>query len=397
MARSSFMGRLRVAARAVADVFSTSGRPDFDAAAPGGRLRGWYATSNGPNSNIVGSLSNARNRSREQYRNNATAVSAIDVLVREIVGTGARPRSQAPDPAVAEAIDRLFDEWSKVCDADGTQSFYGIQARALRTMFLTGDCLVRHRPRRAEDRLPVPYQIQDVAGDLLPHDKTELASNGNRIFAGIEFDRVGRRVAYHMYSQHPGDTLGWPDIGSAMTTRVAATAVSHVFIPRESGQVRGFPELSRVLVRLWDIDHYTAHELTRKRSAAAISGFLKQAVGDAGGADAPPFGAEAPDASGVADATFAPGSIVGLGPGEEFQQAKMEDGQPFDAFVRVQLQTIASGLGVLYEHLSGDYSRVNDRTIRAALLSLRREIESAAQDEQDRDDDRPGKEETVLQ
>ena len=75
-----------------------------------------------------------------------------------------------------------------------------------REMFVAGECFVRLRPRRAEDHLPVPLQLQLLQSEMLPFEKTETASSGNRIRCGIEFDVIGRRVAYHFRRRHPGDS-----------------------------------------------------------------------------------------------------------------------------------------------------------------------------------------------
>ena len=58
----------------------------------------------------------------------------------------------------------------------------------------------------AEDGLMVPLQLQLLQSEMLPFEKTERAPNGNRIRCGIEFDAIGRRVAYHFRRRHPGDS-----------------------------------------------------------------------------------------------------------------------------------------------------------------------------------------------
>ncbi|WP_155518468.1 phage portal protein, partial [Ralstonia solanacearum] len=51
-----------------------------------------------------------------------------------------------------------------------------------------GECLIRLRPRREEDGLAVPLQLQLLEAEHLPmHLNTDLPS-GNVVRAGIEFD-----------------------------------------------------------------------------------------------------------------------------------------------------------------------------------------------------------------
>ena len=45
----------------------------------------------------------------------------------------------------------------------GLTDFYGLQAMVAREMFVAGECFVRMRPRRAEDGLLVPLQMQLAA------------------------------------------------------------------------------------------------------------------------------------------------------------------------------------------------------------------------------------------
>src|SRR3546814_8774944 len=99
---------------------------------------------------------------------------------------------------------------------------------------------------------------------------------GNVIRAGIEFDRLGRRVAYHLYRSHPNDGLLAPMSSSAGgggmdTVRVDASEVIHLFRPLRPGQIRGEPWLTRALVKLNELDQYDDAELVRKKTAAMRS------------------------------------------------------------------------------------------------------------------------------
>ena len=83
---------------------------------------------------------------------------------------------------------------------------------------------LRFRPRRPEDGLIVPLQLQMIPSEMLPLTRTEQVLGGNTIRQGIEFDRIGRRVAYHFLRRHPGDMT---DPGLAgETVRVGQVTVS---------------------------------------------------------------------------------------------------------------------------------------------------------------------------
>ena len=82
------------------------------------------------------------------------------------------------------------------------------------------------------------------------------AENGNVIRAGIEFDRLGRRVAYHLYRAHPEDGALAPMSGNGgtETVRIDAPDILHLFRPLRPGQIRGEPWLARALVKLNELD-----------------------------------------------------------------------------------------------------------------------------------------------
>lgn len=64
----------------------------------------------------------------------------------------------------------------------------------------SGECFVRIRPRRISDGLSVPLQLQLIESEQLPLSKNEVARNGNEIRSGIEFNRIGQRVACRFFA-----------------------------------------------------------------------------------------------------------------------------------------------------------------------------------------------------
>lgn len=101
--------------------------------------------------------------------------------------------------------------------------FYGLQALACRAMFDGGECLIRLRPRRPEDGLTVPLQLQLLEPEHLPITLNRNLSSGNQVHAGIEFDALGRRMAYHPYRSHPEDGRLAPMSGQGGSTLCAST------------------------------------------------------------------------------------------------------------------------------------------------------------------------------
>jgi len=71
-----------------------------------------------------------------------------------------------------------------------------------------------------------------------------------------------------------------------------------------------------------------------------------------------------------------PGTMQVLLPGEDVKFSTPADvGATYETFMRVQLRSIAAGMGITYEQLTGDLTGVNYSSIRAGLLEFRRRCE----------------------
>jgi len=128
-------------------------------------------------------------------------------------------------------------------------------------------------------------------------------------------------------------------------------------------------------VKLHELDQYDDAELVRKKLAAMFAAFIVE-----NNPDDPLIGSKPAEAergeSGAALAGLEPGSMIKLLPGEDVRFAEPGDvGGMYTEFLRAQLRSIAAGLGVTYEQLTGDLERVNYSSIRAGLLEFRRHCE----------------------
>jgi lambda family phage portal protein len=342
---------------------------DYEAAATTRRTTGWLPATGDINTLIFRNLDTLRARSRDMVRRNPWAANALDAFVGNAIGTGIKPQSLDPDARLKERIQQLWLRWTDEADASGLTDFYGLQALACRAVMEAGECLIRLRPRLARDGLTVPLQLQLLEAEHLPTAETRKLENGNYIRAGIEFDRIGRRVAYWLYREHPFDALN--PVASTELVRVPADSVLHLFRPLRPGQLRGQPWLTQVLIKLYELDQYDDAELVRKKTAAMFAGFVtKNAPEDQ------VLGEKAEDASGTALAGLEPGTLQVLLPGEDIKFSTPADvGASYETFMRVQLRSIAAGMGITYEQLTGDLTGVNYSSIRAGLLEFRRRCE----------------------
>jgi lambda family phage portal protein len=345
-------------------------------AGTGRRALGWSAPTKSPN-DVLGSVPRLRDRSRAATRNDPFAKAGINRLVSNVVGTGIKPMSQAPDPAFRKSVQQLWARWTDEADAGGRTDFYGLQALAVRTMLESGEAFIRLRPRLPEDRLSVPLQLQLLEPDFCPIEYT--AQNGeNRVRAGVEFNPVGKRVAYWMYRERPGDP---GDMDAGQLVRIAnplmpAVGVIHLFDALRPGQIRGIPHAATVLLRLHDLERFDDATLLRQQLANLFVGFIKP--GSPLSSTADPLTGEAieTDDAGRATLRLEPGVFQELGAGEEVNWSEPPaPAQTYGDFMRQQLMAVTAGLEVPYEVLTGDLSKVNDRTVRVILNEFRRRVE----------------------
>ncbi len=71
------------------------------------------------NQDILNGATVAAQRGAWFARNNPNVSSAVSAIVANAIGTGIRPRSRHPDPAVHARLHALFDQWQRQADASG--------------------------------------------------------------------------------------------------------------------------------------------------------------------------------------------------------------------------------------------------------------------------------------
>lgn len=348
---------------------------NYDAASTASRIVRWRPGGGGPNTVLNGALPTLRNRSRDVRRKDGLADNAIETHVSNIIGTGIAPRFNVPDNDLKKEIGEAWLEWTDEADADGRFDFYGLQALAVGSTAEGGDCFTRIRIRRPEDGLSVPLQLQVLEGEYCPDDKNELAANGNVIRAGVEFDRIGRRVAYHLYREHPADWIMQGFTGNnVFTVPVPASEVVHLALSKRPGMIRGEPWLTRALIKLHELDEYDDAQLVRQKIAALFAGFVETEMPEGMGDENEVFAGQGDaDANNVSLAPLEPGTMQVLEPGKKLNWSSPPNpGDNYEAFVRQQERRIALSAGIIYEQASGDYSKTNDRQFRAAINEFRR-------------------------
>ena len=247
---------------------------------------------------------------------------------------------------------------------------YGLQVQAVRSWLESGEVLIRRRPRRLTDGLPVPLQLQAIEADQLDDQKSITLANGGRIIQGVELDGTERISAYWLFPHHPGETVTDLIRSGQLSQRVRASQIAHLYNPERPGQVRGIPHLAPAVRRFRDLDDYEDAEIMRKKVEACVAGFIETDEG----VDEETISGAVTDADGNRIDTLEPGLLAYLRGGKSitFNQPHTVGG--YEAFKRAELQSIASAIGLTYELISGDLSKVNFSSIRAGIIEFRRMV-----------------------
>lgn len=347
------------------------GMGGFDAALSHRRLRGFRPARAHVNTLLASAGPEMTSRGRWLVRNNGYAGNAVESWAANAVGDGIKPNSQIKTASRKRAVQQLFLDWTDEADAEGLTDFYGLQRRAAREVFVAGEVFLRFRARRPQDGLSVPFQIQMLPSEMLPMDKNELLPSGAEIRQGIEFDLIGRRVAYHFYKRHPGDTT-LRGVAAGETVRVPAEDVVHILDPVEAGQLRGVSRFSAAIVKMFLLDQYDDAELDRKKVAALYALFVTSGLGE----DGPiPGEGSADDGQEPDPIELSPGTVLRLEEGEDIKVADpAESGSTYEPFQYRTLLQIAAGLGIPYGYLTGDSAKGNFANSRLILMEFRRRV-----------------------
>jgi lambda family phage portal protein len=318
----------------------------YEGAAKSRRTEGWrVAAGTGPNVELVPALQTLRDRARDHVRNNPYGRRAVRHLASSLVGYGLTGTVVAKNKRTADALQGAWDEWATAptCDQRGKQSFGGLQRLVARTFCESGEVLAR---RVWDAAAPMGLRIQVIEADYLDAVATSYpaVAEGHRIVAGVELDAHDRVAAYWLFPQHPGETYA----GVLQTpVRVPADEVAHVYDEERAGLCRGAPLLAPAMIALRDLDELKDAYQVRQKIAACFAAFYSSPEGGTRSRQDP-----------LCD-HVEPGLIEELPPGYEVTFGNPPGVEGYPEVMRLGLQAVASGTGVPYEDLSGDFSQFN--------------------------------------
>ncbi|WP_412506154.1 phage portal protein [Roseovarius sp. SYSU LYC5161] len=342
-----------------------SAAASYDAASRTRRAQGMRAPAGDANVNLRGAKV-MRDRARDMVRNNAIASAAARVLVDNSVGDGIIPKVRAGSDRVEREVEQIVRDFcdSTAVDARGLQNIYGLQRQSVRALVESGEMMWLERPRFGRDGLPLNFQIETLESEMLDSTEYGRVPNGNDAYDGIEFDLLGRRVAYRLYYQNPfGDYMHTRN-GPLESRRVKADRVAHLFKPDRPDQRRGVPMLAPVMPLLHDAYEYADARLIQQKISAMWVAFEHDISGDIG------------DGSTTEDPIddLQPGSYHRLPPGRTVEMPRPPEPHGYSEYFESLLRMVAAALGITFESLAANLRGVNYTSGRLGRLDMQRNM-----------------------
>lgn len=335
------------------------GRVRAYAAAAASRLLGpWSGTAQSANKATRYQAHVIRHRARE-LRENSPLIARYARLVRDnIVGPdGITLQCLLPstrrelNTQAADDIETAWYDWAMAATPDG-RPLVDALGDVAESWKIEGEGLLEVVP---DFDNPCGMCVLPLDPDLLDHKlNTERTPRGSTIVQGIEYDARGRVLFFHLLTRHPSEGV------SQGHRPVSPDRLLYIAERHRPQQARGVSRLASVMTTDEHLNRLAEALVVLNRVTAAKMGVLLQdetaaALEDEDGA--PP------------EMEQAPGEWWVLPKG--YKAEMLDPGQPtaeFDPFQRYLTQQIATGLGVSYEALSGNYRGATYSSARQALL-----------------------------
>lgn len=283
----------------------------------------------------------------------------LQMKIRESNRPGA-----AYDTLANDAIERAWHDWGRKQNAslNGRYSWCRIERLVLRSVLRDGGVLLRKHIVDPSQN-PYGFTLQPLEIDHVDMDLNKVLTTGNEIRQGIEIDRIGRLIAFHILDRHPGDAYQ----ANRRHLVIPADQIIYVAMPERIGQTACSPSLVSSMLRLQMLGGYEEAELVAAREGACKAGFITKTAPES-------YVGDAEDETGNQVIDMEPGTIRELEPGQGFvEHDPKHPNTAYPDFIKGVLRGLASGLGVSYNSLANDLEGVNYSSIRAGLLEEREE------------------------
>lgn len=336
----------------------------FEAASRGRRTSGWRTSSSDANTEIGQGQGLLRDRARSMRRDNPYAERGVSAISANVVGYGIVPDPQGRARQKKRAL-KIWKRWAETtaCDWDGLGDFYAMQNLAMQSIVESGEVIVRRVWTPGENVLN--FQLQLLEADHIDDDKNTMLGDGGWIEQGIEYDAKGKKTHYWLFPQHPGGNIRSLKF-SAVSERIPAEDVAHIFLRKRPGQIRGYSWMAPVILRMRNHDEMEDAVIEQAKIAACFAAIISS---DEVGLTGP-----SPIKSDLIE-RLEPGLIERTAPGESVTFGTPPTFSGYDSYNKQALRAVAVGLGIPNEVLTGDLNGVSFTSGRMGWLEFGRNID----------------------
>lgn len=354
-------------------------------------LVGWLYAGGSAEDDIDLQGSKLRKRARDLYAGGGLGRGAPATLVTNVVGWAVTPKPQIDgevlgmsDEACAEwernAL-REFTLWAKspMCDAARQQNFWSLQELAFRSHLMSGDVFVLFGMKENR-RMPYQTVIRLIESDRIctpdsdGESEARTTDSGGRIVDGVEIDKEGATVRYHIANRHPlmeeaMEALTWTTI-DAYGKDTGYPNILHLMTFERPEQRRGIPFVSAMIEQIKQLDRYIDSELAANIVSSMLTAFLESDRDDGklGLEDA--ISEEEKVTDDDLKLELAPGAIYNLPPGKKVKEVNpLRSNSAFEGFVTKLETLIGASVEIPQEVLMKRYNS-NYTAARGALLDF---------------------------
>lgn len=369
-------------------------------------LASWRPQLASADSDMLDEKESTEARALDLVRNNGIAAGAVSSRKDRIVGSNFRLMLRPDYKALgvdrdamrdwARVIEGEFNAWANdpMCpiDAQRKRTFTELLRDAEACRFIQGESFIS-REWRFMPFSGTPYGtcFMLIEPERICNPVGSIGSKQN-IRAGIETDQWGAPIAYHIRTRHPNDFVAgttqalpeWDRI--TKYNRFGWLQILHTFEQDRANQTRGFSRFASITKRLKMLDRHENVALELSIIAASLAIVIEsqfgpgatEALGATPLANLSEYVTAQAEFKSASPVVFDGVRIPHLFPGEKLNISRAEPpGEQFAAFEESMLRHAARGLNMSYEALSGDYSKTNYSSARAAMAEAWNAVLSA--------------------
>jgi len=190
-------------------------------------------------------------------------------LVADIVGSGIDVLPQSGSPELDTKLHKAWTRWAEEAITDG-RSLWEWQAQVVRDICVSGSSLARWVTIPGTSG--IPYKILPLDTSWLTFYPLRPISPDNVFVRGIEVDKYGRALRYHLANP---DTNYTKQAGEV----VEASEMIYIFEVTRAGMVHGVPILAPTIERLLQDSRLVETELKASITTAAPAVAITSAAG----------------------------------------------------------------------------------------------------------------------